>query len=200
MSHCHLAVESNIEMLLLSVKVICSAFYLWSNFQFYLLERENTWFFALFTSLVITWGRMILSWMNLLPCFLQFLLSFWSLKHTVRRIARPNTIICLRSKSNKTTPKNRNTVSDPLDGGIYSGIESGTKTFQKLPRLFFPFQYRDLTVVPRKSRPTSRLSASFRCLWESTVNTKISIWDSKVNEKRGFSCSLECCGSGFTDS
>lgn len=138
--------------------------------------------------------------MNLLPCFLQFLLSLWSLKHTVVRIARPTTIICLRSKSNKKNPKNRNIVSDCLDGGIYSAIESGTKSFQKPPRLFFPFQYRDLTVVPVKSRPTSRFSASFRCLWESTVNTKISIWDSKVNEKRRCVCSLECCGSGSTDS
>lgn len=116
------------------------------------------------------------------------------------RIVRPTTITGQRNTSNKTKTKDGDTALDCLDGGIYSGIESGTKTFQKLPRLYFFFQSRDLIMVPTVSRPTSKFTASFRCLWESTVNTKASSWDSKVNEKIGFSCSLECCRNGFIGS
>ena len=115
-------------------------------------------------------------------------------------IVRCTTITGPRNKNNKTKTRDRDTALDCLDGGIYSGTESGTKTFQKLPRLCFLFQPRDLIMVPTKSRPTSKFTASFRCFWESTVNTKNSSWASKVNEKIGFSCSLECCRNGFIDS
>lgn len=75
----------------------------------------------------------------------SLLLSLEFSAHTVRIIARPTTIICLRSKSNKTNPKNRDTVLDCLGGGIYSVIESGTKSLCKnSPDCFFPFSIKIL--------------------------------------------------------
>lgn len=73
-------------------------------------------------------------------------------------IGRSNTIICLRSKCNKTKPKIRDTVLDCLLGGIYSGIESGTKPlFKNSLDCFFRFLYRDPTMVPTKSGQLSNL-------------------------------------------
>lgn len=99
------------------------------------------------------------------------------------------------------TPPMHDTVLDCLGCGIYSGIESGMKSlFKNSADGSSPFQYEDLTMMPAKSGPTSKFTTSFRCLRESCVNTKTFSWDSKVNEKIGFSCSLECFGSGFIDS
>uniref|UniRef100_A0A4W2E9U0 Intraflagellar transport associated protein n=1 Tax=Bos indicus x Bos taurus TaxID=30522 RepID=A0A4W2E9U0_BOBOX len=47
----------------------------------------------------------------------KFLLSLWSLKHTVMRTDRPTTIAGQRNTSNKTKTKDGDTALDCLDGG-----------------------------------------------------------------------------------
>lgn len=122
----------------------------------------------------------------------SLLLSLEFSAHTVRIIARPTTIICLRSKSNKTNPKKqRHCFRLSWWWYILCDRIRNKVPLQKFSRLFFPLQYKDLTTVPTKSRPAST------CFWESTANTTISSWDSKVHEKSGLSCSLEYCESGL---
>lgn len=150
MSHCQLTVESSIprgiifhwNVAVVSVKVICSAFYLWSNFQFYLLERENTWFFALLTSLVIYLGQddFVLNEPVFPTFFTFFSLALQSEKHVVMIIARPTTIIYLRSKSNKTTTtKQRYCFGLSWWWCIFWDRIWNKVPFQNSPDGFFPF-------------------------------------------------------------
>lgn len=142
---------------IVSVKVICSPFYLWSNFQVYLFKRENTWFFALLTSLVIYLGQD-----DFVPNepFSPAFFSFFSLalqceEHAVVIIARPTPIICFRSKSNttaatviimKTTAAaDRDSFGLSCSWNVFRDRAWNRVPFQKCPRWFFsPFSIKIL--------------------------------------------------------